>query len=60
MTGLQRVKNPPIPLKDFASIESMKEEINEVVAFLKNPGAFQEMGARAPRVCYAAYNQYNL
>ncbi|KAK8712778.1 hypothetical protein V6N13_148006 [Hibiscus sabdariffa] len=47
--GMKRVKNPPIPLKDFASIESMREEINEVVAFLQNPGAFQEMGARAPR-----------
>ncbi|KAH9706864.1 putative inactive ATP-dependent zinc metalloprotease FTSHI 5 [Citrus sinensis] len=44
-----RVKNPPIPLKDFASVESMREEINEVVAFLQNPSAFQEMGARAPR-----------
>lgn len=49
---LQRVKNPPIPLKDFASIDSMREEINEVVAFLQNPSAFQEMGARAPRVCF--------
>lgn len=29
----------------------MKEEIYEVVAFLQNPRAFQEMGARAPRVC---------
>ena len=48
---LQRVKNPPIPLKDFASVECMREEINEVVAFLQNPRAFQEMGARAPRVC---------
>ncbi|XP_022719027.1 probable inactive ATP-dependent zinc metalloprotease FTSHI 5, chloroplastic [Durio zibethinus] len=47
--GMKRVKNPPIPLKDFASIESMREEINEVVAFLQNPGAFQEMGACAPR-----------
>ncbi|KAJ0080512.1 hypothetical protein Patl1_23124 [Pistacia atlantica] len=46
---MKRVKNPPIPLKDFSSIESMREEINEVVAFLQNPGAFQEMGARAPR-----------
>ncbi|OMO84521.1 Peptidase M41 [Corchorus capsularis] len=46
---MKRVKNPPIPLNDFASIESMREEINEVVAFLQNPGAFQEMGARAPR-----------
>ncbi|KAL4354390.1 hypothetical protein GQ457_06G018340 [Hibiscus cannabinus] len=34
--GMKRVKNPPIPLKDFASIESMREEINEVVAFLQN------------------------
>ncbi|XP_047261034.1 probable inactive ATP-dependent zinc metalloprotease FTSHI 5, chloroplastic isoform X4 [Capsicum annuum] len=46
---MKRVKNPPIRLKDFASIESMREEINEVVAFLQNPRAFQEMGARAPR-----------
>ncbi|KDO49232.1 hypothetical protein CISIN_1g0355612mg, partial [Citrus sinensis] len=46
---MKRVKNPPIPLKDFASVESMREEINEVVAFLQNPSAFQEMGARAPR-----------
>ncbi|GLT78028.1 hypothetical protein SLA2020_495780 [Shorea laevis] len=46
---MKRVKNPPIPLKDFASIESMREEMNEVVAFLQNPSAFQEMGARAPR-----------
>ncbi|KAK4799841.1 hypothetical protein SAY86_025206 [Trapa natans] len=47
--GMKRVKSPPIPLKDFASIDSMIEEINEVVAFLRNPRAFQEMGARAPR-----------
>ncbi|XP_056168151.1 probable inactive ATP-dependent zinc metalloprotease FTSHI 5, chloroplastic isoform X1 [Syzygium oleosum] len=47
--GMKRVKNPPIPLKEFASVESMREEINEVVAFLQNPRAFQEMGARAPR-----------
>jgi ATP-dependent Zn protease len=53
MFVLQRVKNPPIPLKDFSSVESMREEINEVVAFLQNPSAFQEMGARAPRVCYS-------
>lgn len=44
------MKNPPILLKDFASVDSMREEINEVVAFLQNPRAFQDMGARAPRV----------
>ncbi|XP_052203783.1 probable inactive ATP-dependent zinc metalloprotease FTSHI 5, chloroplastic isoform X2 [Diospyros lotus] len=46
---MKRVKNPPIRLKDFASVESMREEINEVVAFLQNPSAFKDMGARAPR-----------
>ncbi|PWA91797.1 ftsH extracellular protease family [Artemisia annua] len=46
---MKRVKNPPIRLKDFASVEFMREEINEVVAFLQNPRAFQDMGARAPR-----------
>ena len=56
MAGLQRVKNPPIPLADFASIESMREEIYEVVTFLQNPSAFQEIGARAPRVCYSEDN----
>lgn len=51
----QRVKNPPIRLKDFASVDSMREEINEVVAFLRNPSAFTEMGARAPRVLCSLY-----
>ncbi|KAK9292897.1 hypothetical protein L1049_020878 [Liquidambar formosana] len=46
---MKRVKNPPIRLKDFASVDSMREEMNEVVAFLQNPSTFQEMGARAPR-----------
>ncbi|KAF9607257.1 hypothetical protein IFM89_033464 [Coptis chinensis] len=46
---MKRIKSPPIRLKDFASVDSMREEINEVVAFLQNPSAFQEMGARAPR-----------
>ncbi|KAL9233411.1 hypothetical protein vseg_008418 [Gypsophila vaccaria] len=47
--NMKRVKNPPIRLKDFGSVESMREEINEVVAFLQNPTVFQKLGARAPR-----------
>ncbi|XP_011621119.1 probable inactive ATP-dependent zinc metalloprotease FTSHI 5, chloroplastic isoform X1 [Amborella trichopoda] len=46
---MKRVKNPPMRLRDFASIDSMREEINEIVAFLQNPKAFQELGAQAPR-----------
>ncbi|KNA05484.1 hypothetical protein SOVF_189840 [Spinacia oleracea] len=47
--NMKRVKKPPIKLNDFASIDSMREEINEVVAFLQNPSVFQKLGARAPR-----------
>ncbi|KAG6526224.1 hypothetical protein ZIOFF_016206 [Zingiber officinale] len=46
---MKRVKNPPIPLQDFSSVESMREEINDIVTCLRNPRAFQEKGARAPR-----------
>lgn len=46
---MKRVKSPPIRLSDFASVDSMKEEINDIVTCLQNPTAFQEKGARAPR-----------
>ncbi|XP_073117232.1 probable inactive ATP-dependent zinc metalloprotease FTSHI 5, chloroplastic isoform X2 [Elaeis guineensis] len=46
---MKRVKNPPIRLDDFSSIDSMREEINDIVTCLQNPTAFQEKGARAPR-----------
>ncbi|KAL5983591.1 hypothetical protein ACLOJK_017679 [Asimina triloba] len=48
--NMKRVKNPPIRLKDFSSVDSIRDEVNEIVAFLQNPSAFQEIGARAPRV----------
>lgn len=46
---MKRIKNPPMRLKDMAGIDALKEEINEIVAFLRNPKSFQEVGARAPR-----------
>lgn len=46
---MKRVKNPPIPLSKFVSLGKISEEVDEVVMFLKNPGAFQKVGARAPR-----------
>lgn len=46
---MKRIKNPPMRLKDMAGIDAVKEEVNEVVAFLRNPKSFQEVGARAPR-----------
>ncbi|KAJ4810110.1 ATP-dependent zinc metalloprotease FtsH [Rhynchospora pubera] len=46
---MKRVKNPPIRLENFANIDSMREEINDIVTCLKDPTAFQERGARAPK-----------
>ncbi|KAG6544312.1 hypothetical protein Mapa_014315 [Marchantia paleacea] len=46
---MKRVKRPEVLLKDFAGIDVIKEEINEVISFLKDPKLFKEMGARPPR-----------
>lgn len=46
---MKRVKHPQVRLQDFAGIDAVKEEINEVISFLRNPKIFQEMGARPPR-----------
>lgn len=46
---MKRVKNPPIRLDDFSSVDSMRDEINDIVTCLQNPTAFKEKGARAPR-----------
>lgn len=42
-------KNEKVTFKDVAGIEEAKEEIKEVVDFLKNPQKFLKMGARIPR-----------
>ncbi|PKA60946.1 ATP-dependent zinc metalloprotease FtsH [Apostasia shenzhenica] len=46
---MKRVKNPPIRLGDFASVDSMRDEINDIITCLQNPKAFREKGARAPK-----------
>lgn len=46
---MKRIKNPPIRLEDFSSVESMRDEINDIVTCLQNPTAFRERGARSPR-----------
>ncbi|XP_020580621.1 probable inactive ATP-dependent zinc metalloprotease FTSHI 5, chloroplastic [Phalaenopsis equestris] len=46
---MKRIRNPPIRLDDFASVESMRDEINDIVTCLQNPAAFKDKGARAPR-----------
>lgn len=42
-------EKPKTTFKDVAGYEPVKEEIEEVVDFLKNPGKFREIGARIPK-----------
>ena len=42
-------EKPQTTFGDVAGYEPVKEEIKEVVDFLKNPGKFKEIGARIPR-----------
>lgn len=42
-------EKPKTTFKDVAGYEPVKQEISEVVDFLKNPGKFKDIGARIPR-----------
>lgn len=43
------VNGKKITFKDVAGLQEVKEEIQEVIEFLKNPGKFEKIGARVPR-----------
>ena len=42
-------KEKKITFADVAGIEEAKEELKEVVEFLRNPGKFQRLGAKIPK-----------
>lgn len=44
-------KSEKITFKDVAGIDEAKEELNELVDFLKNPAKFQALGGRIPKGC---------
>lgn len=40
---------PDATFKDVAGIDEAKEELSEIVDFLRNPGKFRKLGARIPK-----------
>ena len=47
----QAVQNPKTLFRDVAGCEEAKEELAEIVDFLKNPTRFHDIGARIPHGC---------
>lgn len=44
-------KNNKITFADVAGIDEAKEELEEIVDFLKDPGKFQRLGGKIPKGC---------
>lgn len=42
-------KKTDVTFKDVAGIDEAREELNEIVEFLRNPGKFTKLGARIPK-----------
>jgi len=42
-------RRPPVTFEDVAGLENTKEELGEVISFLREPGNFYALGARTPR-----------
>ncbi len=45
----QKKKKPDVTFDDVAGVEEAKEEVEEIVEFLRNPEKFQRIGGRIPR-----------
>jgi cell division protease FtsH len=42
-------ENPRVTFNDVAGIDDAKDEVREIIEFLKNPRKFQRLGGRVPR-----------
>jgi ATP-dependent metalloprotease FtsH len=41
--------DPPVTFADVAGIDEVRQELEEIVQFLRNPGRYDRLGARIPR-----------
>jgi cell division protease FtsH len=46
---LQGKENPKVTFADVAGIDEAKEELQEVIDFLRNPAKFNQLGAKIPK-----------
>ncbi len=46
---IEKGKTPKITFRDVAGIDEAKEELQEVIAFLRDPQRFQKLGGRIPK-----------
>ncbi|MBN2483330.1 MAG: ATP-dependent zinc metalloprotease FtsH [Candidatus Omnitrophica bacterium] len=46
---IEKGKTPKVTFRDVAGIDEAKEELNEVIEFLKDPQRFQRLGGRIPK-----------
>ena len=44
-------KGPKVTFKDVAGIDEAKDELSEIVDFLRDPGKFQRLGGKIPKGC---------
>jgi cell division protease FtsH len=48
---IEKEKSPKVTFRDVAGIDEAKEELKEIIQFLKDPKRFQRLGGRIPKGC---------